>query len=108
STSTRLPTKNSLSGAATMLDPVALHHPGFRVPGLLQDARGVVVGSEAAVLLAGRERLVAFLRLLSEELTLSELLPSVRIEKLQSEVGAQLLACFFATGDSLLLDRCAR
>lgn len=91
-----------------MLDPVALHHPGFRVPGLLQDARGVVVGSEAAVLLAGRERLVTFLRLLSEELTLSELLPTVRIEKLQSELGAQLLACYFATGDSLLLDRCAR
>lgn len=91
-----------------MLEPVALHQTGFRVPGLVPDARGVVVSTHAAVLLLGQERLVTLLRLLSEEAQLSDLLPSLRIEQVRNSLGAQAYLLFFACADSRLLDRCGR
>lgn len=91
-----------------MLEPVALHQTGFRVPGLVPDARGVVVSTHVAVLLLGQERLVTLLRLLSEEAQLSDLLPSLRIEQVRNPLGAQAYLLFFACADSRLLDRCGR
>lgn len=91
-----------------MLEPVALHQTGFKVPGLAQDARGVVVGTQAAVLLLGIDRLVSFLRLLSEELQLDDVLPSLRIELVRNPLGAQAYLLRLACADSLLLDRLAR
>lgn len=91
-----------------MLEPVALHQTGFRVPGLVPDARGVVVSTHAAVLLLGQERLVTLLRLLSEEAQLGDLLPSLRIEQVRNPLGAQAYLLFFACADSRLLDRCGR
>lgn len=91
-----------------MLEPVALHQTGFKVPGLVQDARGVVVGTHAATLLLGVDRLVALLRLLSEELQLDDVLPSLRIEQVRNPVGAQAYLLRLGSADSLLLDRLAR
>ena len=91
-----------------MLEPVALHQTGFKVPGLVQDARGVVVGTHAATLLLGLDRLVALLRLLSEELQLDDVLPSLRIEQVRNLVGAQAYLLRLGSADSLLLDRLAR
>lgn len=91
-----------------MLEPVALHQTGFRVPGLVQDARGLVVSTHAVVLLLGQERLVTLLRLLSEEPQLGDLLPSLRIEQVRNPLGAQGYLVRFACADSRLLDRIAR
>ena len=91
-----------------MLEPVALHQTGFKVPGLVQDARGVVVGTHAATLLLGVDRLVALLRLLSEELQLDDVLPSLRIEQVRNPLGAQAYLLGLGSADSLLLDRLAR
>ena len=91
-----------------MLEPVALHQTGFKVPGLAQDARGVVVGTHAATLLLGLDRLVALLRLLSEELQLDDVLPSLRIELVRNSLGAQAYLLRLVSADSLLLDRLAR
>ncbi|MFO0573389.1 MAG: hypothetical protein U1A78_05290 [Polyangia bacterium] len=91
-----------------MLEPVALHQTGFRVPGLVQDARGLVVSTHAVVLLLGQERLVTLLRLLSEEPQLGDLLPSLRIEQVRNPLGAQSYLLRFACADSRLLDRIAR
>jgi hypothetical protein len=94
--------------ARFMLEPVALHQTGFRVPGLVQDARGLVVSTHAVVLLLGQERLVTLLRLLSEEPQLGDLLPSLRIEQVRNPLGAQSYLVRFACADSRLLDRTAR
>ena len=91
-----------------MLEPVALHQTGFKVPGLAQDRRGVVVGTHAAVLLLSAERLVALLRLWSEELQLDDVLPSLRIEQVRNPLGAQAYLLTLGCADSLLLDRLAR
>lgn len=91
-----------------MLEPVALHHHGFKIPGLALDARGVAVGSHALVLLTGLERLVSFLRLLSEELVLDELLPGLRIERVRNRLGAQAYVVVIGCGESQGLDRLAR
>jgi hypothetical protein len=94
--------------ASAMLEPVALHQTGFKVPGLAQDGRGVVVGTQAALLLLGSERLVAVLRLLSEEAPLEDVLPSLHVEQVRNPLGAQAYLVRFACADSLLLDRWAR
>lgn len=91
-----------------MLEPVALHQTGFKVPGLAQDARGIVVSTQAATLLLGLDRLVALLRLLSEELQLDDVLPSLRIELVRNPLGAQAYLLRLSCADSLLLDRLAR
>ena len=91
-----------------MLEPVALHQTGFKVPGLALDARGIAVGTQAAALLLGIDRLVSFLRLLSEELQIDDVLPSLRIELVRNPLGAQAYLLRLGCADSLLLDRLAR
>lgn len=93
---------------APVLEPVALQHAGFRIPGLAQDGRGVVVGGEALIFVPGLERLVASLRLLSEEPALGDLLPTLRIEEVKNPLGARGYLLRFRSSDSRTLDRCAR
>ena len=50
-----------------MLEPVAKNQLSFRIAGLFQDGRGVVVGTEAVVVLLSIERVVSLTRLLSED-----------------------------------------
>lgn len=90
------------------LEPVALQHAGFRIPGLSQDGRGVVVGSEAVLFVPGLERLVAGLRILSEEPSLADLLPTLRLEEVKNPLGARGYLLRFRSSDSRTLDRCAR
>ena len=91
-----------------MLEPVARNKLSFRTSGLFQDGRGVVVGQTAVVLLLSVERLVSLLRLLSEELPLDDLLPSLRIEVVENALNASSYLLRFQSSDSLLLDRIAR
>lgn len=91
-----------------MLEPVARNKLSFRTSGLFQDGRGVVVGQTAVVLLLSVERVVSLLRLLSEELPLDDLLPSLRIEVVENALNASSYLLRFQSSDSLLLDRVAR
>lgn len=91
-----------------MLEPVARNKLSFRVLGLFQDGRGVVVGQAAAILLLSVERVVSMLRLLSEELSLDDLLPTLRIEVVENMLRSTSYLLSFQTSDSLLLDRIAR
>lgn len=90
-----------------MLAPVAFSHLGFRAPGLLQDGRGVVVGSQAAILVVSLDRLVTLLRLISEERVFADLLPSLHIDEVKNPLEARGYLLRFACTDSRLLDRCA-
>jgi len=91
-----------------MLEPVARNKLSFRLAGLQQDGRGVVVGQTAMVMLLSVERVVSLVRLLSEELSLDDLLPSLRIEVAHNTLGASAYLLSFQCSDSLLLDRVAR
>lgn len=91
-----------------VLEPVAPQHAGFRIPGLSQDGRGVVVGSEAVLFVPGLERLVASLRILSEEPALGDILPTLRLEEVRNPLGARGYLLRFRSSDSRTLDRCAR
>lgn len=91
-----------------MLEPVARNKLSFRVAGLFQDGRGVVVGQTAVVVLLSIERVMSLLRLLSEELSLDDLLPSLRIEVVHNPLSASSYLLSFQSSDSLLLDRAAR
>lgn len=91
-----------------MLEPASLHQTGFKVPGLLQDARGVVVSTHAALLLLGLDKVVSLLRLLSEEQLLTDVLPSLRIEQVRNDLQAQAYFLWFQCADSQQLDRYAR
>lgn len=91
-----------------MLEPVARNKLSFRVLGLFQDGRGVVVGQAAAILLLSVERVVSMLRLLSEELSLDDLLPTLRIDVVENMLRASSYLLSVQTSDSQLLDRVAR
>lgn len=91
-----------------MLEPVAKNQLSFRIAGLFQDGRGVVVGTEAVVVLLSIERVVSLTRLLSEELPLDDLVPTLRIELCKNPLGSTLYLLRFQCRDSLLLDRVAR
>lgn len=93
-----------------MLEPVALHRAGasFRVPGLFQDSRGVVVGGEAAILTNSQPQLIALLRVLSTQTSLAELLPSLRCEEVRSAIGSQGYLLRLRCSESRSLDLCAR
>lgn len=93
-----------------MLEPVAAQRAGgaFRVPGLFQDARGIVVSHEAAVLVHSQDQLLSFLRIVSEETSLRELLSGLHSEELRSTIGGQAFFLRVALSDSRALDRAAR
>lgn len=91
-----------------MLEHVALNQTQFRLPGVAPDARGVLVGRQGAVLLPSFDRLVAFFRLLSQELLLDDLLPALKILQVRSRLGAFEHVVLLPAGSSHLLDRCAR
>ena len=93
-----------------MLEPVAAQRSGgtFVVPGLFQDARGVVVSSEAAIVVHSHDQLLALVRIVSDEASLGELLSSLHAEALRSPIGGQGFMLRLRVSDSRILDRLAR
>lgn len=93
-----------------MLEPVAAQRSGgaFVVPGLFQDARGIVVSSDAAIVVHSQDQLQALLRIVSDESSLIELLSGLHIEELRSSVGGQGYMLRLRVSDSRVLDRLAR
>jgi hypothetical protein len=72
-----------------MLQRVVLGQVRFNLPGLVADARGVVVGRQLAVRFAAIDRLVAFLRLLSAEQSIDDLQPGLRIVYARGGAGTR-------------------
>ncbi|MCC6995614.1 MAG: hypothetical protein IT370_13475 [Deltaproteobacteria bacterium] len=91
-----------------MLDQITLGQTRFQVPGLTPDPRGVAIGPKLCLLLSSIDRVVAFFRIISAEQSLDELLPTLAIHKVKSDVGALSMVVSFDTGSSYLMDRAAR
>jgi len=72
-----------------MLQRVVLGQARFNLPGLVPDARGVVVGRQLAARFAAIDRLVGFLRLLSAEQSIDDLQPGLRIVYARGGAGTR-------------------
>ena len=72
-----------------MLQRVALGQVRFNLPGLVADARGVVVGKQLVARFAAVDRLVSFLRVLSAEQSLDDLQPGLRIVYARGGAGTR-------------------
>ena len=91
-----------------MLEPVILHQSRFNAPGIAPDARGVVLGKQGAVLFQSLDALVGWFRILSDEVTLDDLLPSLGIHEVRSTTESLSFLVEFHAESSYLLDRAAR
>src|SRR5215470_13595781 len=72
-----------------MLQRVVLGQARFNLPGLVADARGVVVGRQLVARFAAIDRLVAFLRVLSAEQSIDDLQPGLRIVTARGGAGTR-------------------
>lgn len=91
-----------------MLEHVALNQTSFKLPGVAPDARGVLLGKQGAVLLPSFDRLVAFLRVLSQESPLDDVLPSLKLYEVRTRLLGREHLALLSAQSSYLLDRCAR
>jgi hypothetical protein len=87
-----------------MLQRVVLGQVRFNLPGLVADARGVVVGRQLAVRFAAIDRLVAFLRLLSAEQSIDDLQPGLRIVYARGGAGTREAIVLMPVGSPGLAD----
>jgi len=72
-----------------MLQRVVLGQARFNLPGLVADARGVVIGRQLVARFAAIDRLVGFLRLLSAEQSIDDLQPGLRIVYARGGAGTR-------------------
>src|SRR5438046_8857864 len=91
-----------------MLEPVSLNQTRFNAPGIAPDARGIVLGKQGAVLCPTIDALVGFFRLLSDEIPLDDLLPSLAIHEVKSPLQSLAFLAVFQADSSYLLDRAGR
>ncbi|MDH5492985.1 MAG: hypothetical protein OEY14_13605, partial [Myxococcales bacterium] len=90
-----------------MLERAALHQTRFRTPGVVPDARGVLLGELGLALFPSIDRLVAFLRAYSEDGSLDELLPKLRIRRLVTPLRTREVLLSLAADSSYRMDRVA-
>lgn len=90
-----------------MLERVALNQTRFNVPGITPDPRGVVLGQKGLVLLPTVERLVSFFRVYGDQDSLDELLPTLSIRQVKTQLGTREFAASFDVASSYQMDRCA-
>src|SRR5207253_2019699 len=72
------------------------------------DTRGVALGKQGAALFATVDALVGWFRVISDELALEDLLPSLAIHEVRSGVQSREFLVLFAAASSYLCDRAAR
>jgi hypothetical protein len=87
-----------------MLQRVVLGQVRFNLPGLVADARGVVVGRQLAARFASIDRLVGFLRLLSAEQSIDDLQPGLRIVYARGGAGTREAIVLMPVGSPGLAD----
>ena len=90
-----------------MLDRVALHQTRLRTPGMSLDAKGIALGARGLVLMPSLDRLVAFLALYSAGAPLTDILGSLSIDVVRSQLGNREVTFSFAAEGSDRMDRVA-
>jgi hypothetical protein len=90
-----------------MLDRIALHQTRLRTPGLGLEAKGVALGAKGLVLLPSIDRLVALLGVYTREHSLEDLMPSLGIHLVRSQLGTREITLQFAAESSDRMDRMA-
>ncbi len=89
------------------LERVSLSQPRFHTPGLQLDSRGIALGPRGVLLFQGVDRLVRFLRALTQEGSLDDL-GHVAIGEVKGKVGVRQMVFTVQTPTSYLADRLAR
>lgn len=90
-----------------MLERVSLSQPRFATPGLQLDSRGIALGPRGVLLFGGVDRLVRFLRALTQEGSLDDL-GHVALGEVRGKVGVRQMVFTVQTPSSYLADRLAR
>jgi hypothetical protein len=90
-----------------VLERVALSQTRFNVPGIVPDPRGVVLGQKGLVLLPTVERLVSFFRVYGDQDSIDELLPTLSIRQVRTQLGTREFVASFDVSSSYQMDRCA-
>lgn len=90
-----------------MLERIALHQTRLRTPGLGLDGKGVALGSKGVILLPSIDRLVAFFAVYTRERSLEDLLPSLQIDVVVSQLGTREMTLTFAAESSDRMDKLA-
>ncbi len=90
-----------------MLERVALHQTRLRTPGIGLDAKGVAVGAKGLVLLPSLDRLVGFLALYTASAPLTDILGSLSIDIVRSQLGHREVTLTFSAEGSDRMDRIA-
>src|SRR4051794_25007121 len=91
-----------------MLEPVSLHQNRFNAPGIAPDPRGIALGKQGAVLFSTVDSLVGWFRVLSDEMPLDDVLPSLAVSEIRSSVRSLAFLVVLHAESSYLLDRVAR
>ena len=68
-----------------MLDRVAMNQSVLRLPGLGVDEKGVAFGSKGVALFASLDRVIAFLSFFTSSRSMADIIPSLRIEVVNSK-----------------------
>lgn len=89
------------------IERTALQQTRFRTPGVSPDARGVVIGQRGLVLFSSLDRVVSFFRAYSEDTSLDELIPTLRIQRVTSPLRTKEVVVSFAADSSYRMDRIA-
>lgn len=90
-----------------MLERVTLNQTRLNVPGIAPDARGVMLGQRGLVLMPTIERLVSFFRVYGDQDSIDELLPTLKIMQVKTQLGTREFVASFGVGSSYQMDRCA-
>lgn len=90
-----------------MLERVSLNQTRLNVPGITPDPRGVMLGQRGLLLLPTIERLVSYFRVYGDQDSIDELLPTLKISQVRTQLGTREFVVSFAVASSYQMDRCA-
>jgi hypothetical protein len=91
-----------------MLERVALGQTRFAMPGVATDARGIVLGKHGVILFPSLDGVVRWLRLYSDEDSLDDLLPGMKILRALTPLKSRACLLVLPAPSSYVLDRAAR
>ena len=91
----------------SMLERIALHQTRLRTPGLGLEGKGVALGAKGLVLIPSLDRLVAWLSVYTREHSLEDLMPSLELHIVRSNLGTREITLSFAAESSDRMDRVA-
>jgi hypothetical protein len=87
-----------------VLDRIALHQTRLLTPGLGRDGSGVALGSKGVILLPSVDRLVGLLAVYCRSRSLEDVLPSLALHIVRSDVGTREIALECAAESSDRMD----